>query len=169
MFKTNAQQIPTPANRAEWLKLRQIGIGGSDVAALLGISKWRTPLDVYRSKVEEPEEVDNASMEWGRRLEPVIRQKYADTVGMMVQVPEVMFRHPLHPYTQALLSAIPIPDPDIKMDREILRGELSSPINMGEGCRFAKRCPYARPECEKPLKETEVSPGHYVSCHLVDK
>ena len=92
-------------------------------------------------------------------------------LGQLVEraKPQELFDHPLHPYTQALLSAIPIPDPDIKMDREILRGELSSPINMGEGCRFAKRCPYARPECEKPLKETEVSPGHYVSCHLVDK
>lgn len=106
MFKTNAQQIPLPATQAEWLKLRQIGIGGSDVAALLGISKWRTPLDVYRSKVEEPEEFDNASMEWGRRLEPVIRQKYADTVGMAVQVPEFMFRHPDHPFMIADVDGI---------------------------------------------------------------
>ena len=103
---TNAIQIPLPRTRAEWLKLRQIGIGGSDVAALLGISKWRTPLDVYRSKVEEPEEFDNASMEWGRRLEPVIRQKYADTVGMAVQVPEFTFRHPDHPFMIADVDGI---------------------------------------------------------------
>ena len=56
---TDANKIILPTTRAEWLKLRQIGIGGSDVAALLGLSKWRTPLDVYNSKVEEPVEVDN--------------------------------------------------------------------------------------------------------------
>ena len=91
---TNAIQIPLPNTRAEWLKLRQIGIGGSDVAVLLGLSKWRTPLDVYNSKIEAPEESDNASMEWGRRLEPVIREKYAEAVGTEVTIPPFMFQHP---------------------------------------------------------------------------
>ena len=61
-------------------------------------------------------------------------------LGQLVEraKPDELFEHPLHPYTQALLSAIPIPDPTIKMEREILNGELSSPINMGDGCRFAK-------------------------------
>ena len=80
-----------------------------------------------------------------------------------------LFRNPVHPYTQALLSAIPIPDPTIKMEREILNGELSSPINMGDGCRFAKRCPKATPECTRPIREVEASPGHFVSCHLLCK
>ena len=83
--------------------------------------------------------------------------------------PDELFEHPLHPYTQALLSAIPIPDPTIKMEREILNGELSSPINMGDGCRFAKRCPKATPECTRPIREVEASPGPFVSCHLLCK
>lgn len=90
-------------------------------------------------------------------------------LGQLVEraKPDELFRNPLHPYTQALLSAIPIPDPELPMNREILKGEISSPINMGEGCRFAKRCPHARPECGRPIEEIEVTPGHYVSCHLL--
>ena len=90
-------------------------------------------------------------------------------LGQLVEraKPDELFEHPMHPYTQALLSAIPIPDPTIKMEREILNGELSSPINMGEGCRFAKRCPRATPECGRPIHEIEASPGHFVSCHLL--
>ena len=103
---TNAIQIPLPSTRAEWLKLRQMGIGGSDVAALLGLSKWRTPLDVYNSKIEEPEETDNASMEWGRRLEPVIREKYAEAVGMEVTIPPFMFQHPEHTFMIADVDGI---------------------------------------------------------------
>ena len=92
-------------------------------------------------------------------------------LGQLVEraKPDELFEHPLHPYTQALLSAIPIPDPTIKMEREILNGELSSPINMGDGCRFAKRCPNATPECTRPIREVEASPGHFVSCHLLCK
>lgn len=93
-------------------------------------------------------------------------------LGQMVEfgTPDQIFGNPMHPYTKALLSAIPIPDPDIKMDRIQLKGELVSPINVGPGCRFAKRCVYAREECTKmssPLKEVE--PGHYVACHLHSK
>ena len=92
-------------------------------------------------------------------------------LGQLVEraKPDELFEHPLHPYTQALLSAIPIPDPTIKMEREILNGELSSPINMGDGCRFAKRCPKATPECTRPIREVEASPGQFVSCHLLCK
>lgn len=78
--------------------------------------------------------------------------------------PEELFKNPTHPYTQALLSAIPIPSPDIKMDRVVLKGEISSPINMGAGCRFAKRCAYARPECMEPQTERQIAEGHYVTC-----
>ena len=82
----------------------------------------------------------------------------------------VLFGNPLHPYTQALLSAIPIPDPDIHQSNNILRGELSSPINMGNTCRFAKRCPKATAECsEQKVTEKEVEPGHFVSCNLLYK
>ena len=78
-----------------------------------------------------------------------------------------LFQNPVHPYTKALLSAIPVPDPDYKVKRILLEGELSSPINPEPGCRFAKRCPYARPECKLadiPLQEVEK--GHFVSCIL---
>ena len=90
-------------------------------------------------------------------------------LGQMVELaePKELFSNPQHPYTKSLLSAIPIPDPDQKMDCVVLKGELSSPINVPEGCRFAKRCIYATPECEsKKVEMKEISPGHFVSCHL---
>lgn len=78
-----------------------------------------------------------------------------------------IFSNPVHPYTQALLSAVPIPDPDYKPNRILLKGELASPINPAPGCRFAKRCPYAKPECVgAPIETKEVKPGHFVSCIL---
>ena len=76
-----------------------------------------------------------------------------------------LFKNPTHPYTKALLSAIPIPDVDYKQDRVLLKGELSSPINPKPGCRFAVRCNYARPECSQTNPELkEISPGHFVAC-----
>ena len=90
-------------------------------------------------------------------------------LGQIVETapPDEIFAHPMHPYTQALLSAIPIPDPDIQMKRVILQGELTSPINPGVGCRFAKRCIYARPECsQQAVTLREVSPGHQVACPI---
>lgn len=91
----------------EWLKERQSGIGGSDVAAILGLSKWRTPLDVYNSKVGEvSDEGDNASMEWGRRLEPVIRQAYSDKTGRAVECPGHLFRSGDHPFMIANVDGL---------------------------------------------------------------
>lgn len=79
-----------------------------------------------------------------------------------------LFKNPVHPYTKALMSAIPIADPDLKMDRIILQGELTSPINVQPGCRFAKRCIYAKPECAtQSINLVEVEPEHFVACHLV--
>jgi len=79
-----------------------------------------------------------------------------------------LFKNPMHPYTKALLSAIPTPDPDLKMDRVILQGELTSPINVQPGCRFAKRCIYVKPECAtQSVNLAEVEPDHFVACHLV--
>lgn len=78
---------------------------------------------------------------------------------------ESIFRNPAHPYTRALLSAIPIPDPDILQKEVILRGELCSPINVGNGCRFAKRCPEVKDECfAGDLSAVEIEHGHFVSC-----
>ena len=77
---------------------------------------------------------------------------------------EELFRNPLHPYTQALLSAIPSIDIDKPWKRVLLEGELSSPINPKPGCRFASRCMYATEECRKAQTLQEVSPGHQVAC-----
>ena len=81
-----------------------------------------------------------------------------------------LFEKPVHPYTRALLSAIPIPDPDVKVERVVLQGELTSPVNPGSGCRFAKRCIYAKPECmQKTPEMKEIEPDHFVSCHFADE
>lgn len=100
----------TSEERLEWLKNRQTGIGGSDVAAILGLSKWKTPLDVYNDKIaEKPIEESNPSIEWGNRLEPVIRQKYADETGLTVTIPNQTFRHPEHSFMIANVDGL-LPD-----------------------------------------------------------
>ena len=78
-----------------------------------------------------------------------------------------LFTNPTHPYTKALLSAIPTLNPDQKVERVVLKGELTSPINPAPGCRFAKRCAYATPECFSVSPSLrEIAPDHFVSCHL---
>lgn len=81
---------------------------------------------------------------------------------------EDMFLNRLHPYTKALLAAVPIPEVRAKKERKLIKGELSSPINPKPGCRFAARCPHAQSICfeQSPAME-EVMPEHYVSCHFV--
>ncbi|MDH5606731.1 MAG: dipeptide ABC transporter ATP-binding protein [Anaerolineae bacterium] len=82
---------------------------------------------------------------------------------------EALFRNPLHPYTQALMSAIPIPDPTLKRDRIILKGDVPSPLNPPSGCRFHPRCPVAVDRCsfEEPAYK-QVSQDHWTACWLVD-
>lgn len=78
-----------------------------------------------------------------------------------------LFEEPLHPYTKALLSAVPVPNPRIKRDRIILTGDIPSPSNPPSGCTFHTRCPFAMEECKKVVPQLkEISNGHYVSCHL---
>ena len=79
---------------------------------------------------------------------------------------EELFANPMHPYTKALLAAIPLPDPARRnQEREIIRGEVTSPIDPPPGCRFAVRCPFATEECRhKPVELKEVSPGHFLAC-----
>lgn len=80
---------------------------------------------------------------------------------------EQLFAHPTHPYTKALLSAIPVPRLGAKRERILLKGEITSPINPKPGCRFAPRCEYANDSCFKETPElAETEPGHFVSCHL---
>lgn len=80
-----------------------------------------------------------------------------------------LFKEPLHPYTKALLSAVPVPNPEIKMNRIILEGDVPSPANPPSGCKFHTRCKYCMGVCkEVEPKENWVSDDHYVKCHLYD-
>ena len=80
---------------------------------------------------------------------------------------EELFAHPEHPYTKALLNAIPIASLKYRKKLEIIKGEVTSPINPKPGCRFADRCPYATDRCrEDGLKLKEITPGHFVACRL---
>jgi oligopeptide/dipeptide ABC transporter ATP-binding protein len=81
-----------------------------------------------------------------------------------------LFDHPVHPYTRALMSAVPIPDPKRKTNIIVLPGEVPSPINPPSGCRFHPRCQYATSKCsqEKPFL-ISLDVGHYVSCHYYNK
>ena len=81
-----------------------------------------------------------------------------------------LFRHPLHPYTKGLLSAIPVPSIDRKRKRIIMTGEIASPIDPRPCCRFAGRCPYARDRCREEAPEIrEPVPGHLVACHRAEE
>ena len=100
----------------------------------------------------------------------------SDTVGVMYLGSMVefadkkeIFSNPLHPYTKALFSAIPVPDPTVKMDRIILEGSIPSPANPPTGCKFHTRCPQVMDICKTVNpKETDIK-GHLVSCHLYNK
>ena len=93
-------------------------------------------------------------------------------VGQLVEMAntEALFTSPKHPYTEALLSAVPTTDPEIKMDRIILPGEVANPAAPPSGCYFHPRCRYAQEICktDKP-PWTEVQPGHYAACHFADE
>ena len=91
-------------------------------------------------------------------------------LGSMVELADKdeLFDNPLHPYTKALLSAIPIPDPTIKRERIILTGDIPSPANPPKGCKFHTRCPYATDKCKEEAPEyREIKEGHFVACHRV--
>ena len=80
-----------------------------------------------------------------------------------------LFAHKLHPYTQALTSAIPIPNPHLNKERIVLQGNVPNPANPPSGCPFHERCAHCMGICKEEAPAfREVSPGHYVSCHLYD-
>jgi oligopeptide transport system ATP-binding protein len=100
----------------------------------------------------------------------------SDRIGVMylgklveVTTSDMLYAKPLHPYTESLLSAIPIPDPEVERKREriILEGEVPSPMNPPSGCPFRTRCPKAMPQCAESMPAMkEVEPGHFTACHL---
>jgi oligopeptide/dipeptide ABC transporter ATP-binding protein len=97
----------------------------------------------------------------------------SDTIGVMYlgRIVEIspkreLFKGPLHPYTQALFSAIPIPDPEKKRDRIILGGDVPSPTNPPKGCGFRPRCLRARETCDDQPEMREVSKNHFVACYM---
>jgi len=82
---------------------------------------------------------------------------------------EELFGHPKHPYTEALMSAVPVPDPDYNMERILLEGDVPSPVNPPSGCYFHPRCRYAQEICktEEPIYR-DLGNEHFVKCHFAD-
>lgn len=93
-------------------------------------------------------------------------------LGKMVELApsENLYHEPLHPYTQALLSAVPVPDPKFEREQIYLKGDIPSPANPPTGCTFHTRCPVAKDICKVQVPQfLEAKPGHYVACHLVNE
>jgi len=92
-------------------------------------------------------------------------------LGKIVEYAEkrTLFTQPKHPYTEALLSAVPVPNPKLRREKRLLQGDVPSPINPPPGCTFHTRCPYAMDRCRQEIPVLkEIAPGHGVSCHLVN-
>ncbi|MBP1933916.1 ABC transporter ATP-binding protein [Ammoniphilus resinae] len=93
-------------------------------------------------------------------------------LGRLIELAEkkILYQYPRHPYTQALLSSVPFPDPDYKKERIILQGDVPSPANVPQGCAFHTRCSLVMERCKTQRPELKESgPGHFVACHLYDK
>ena len=93
-------------------------------------------------------------------------------LGRVVEIPDKkqIYENPVHPYTKALLSAIPMPDPEVKRERIILQGDVPNPADPPSGCHFHKRCPYAKKECSETVPPfVTVEPGHQVLCWLAEE
>ena len=90
-------------------------------------------------------------------------------LGRVVEIApaDALYENPRHPYTEALLSAVPIPDPQVKRHRMVLQGEVPNPIHPPSGCHFHPRCPLAEPRCKVEVPQLRQStPGHWTACHV---
>ena len=90
-------------------------------------------------------------------------------LGRIVEIADkkALFQETLHPYTKALIRAIPVPDPEVRTEMKLLEGELPSPINPPSGCPFRLRCEHVGKVCSEVVPRLEeISPGHFVACHL---
>ncbi|HEX9446084.1 MAG TPA: ABC transporter ATP-binding protein, partial [Candidatus Binatia bacterium] len=89
-------------------------------------------------------------------------------LGKIVEIApsETIYRDAKHPYTRALLSAVPLPDPELKKERVALEGDVPSPVNPPAGCSFHPRCPFREDVCDKVEPELQFADGHGVSCHV---
>jgi putative phage-type endonuclease len=107
-IKTKLAERGVGMNHLKWLEERRKGIGGSDAAVVLGLSKWKTPYQLFVEKTEGAEDFDSPAMEWGRRLEPVVRQKYADETGNQVFIPKEteILVHPVYDFMLANLDGV---------------------------------------------------------------
>ncbi len=93
-------------------------------------------------------------------------------LGRMAEIGplKAVYRTPIHPYTRALLEAVPVPDPRYRRTTAMPKGEIPNPINPPSGCRFHPRCPFAQPDCSDAEPELrELAPGHFVACHYAEK
>lgn len=90
--------LPKPADRQKWLAERRKGVGGSDAAAAIGLSKWMTPLELWLDKRGELIREETSSMRWGITLEPIVRQEYCNQTGAEVLVPEAIYQHSQHAF-----------------------------------------------------------------------
>lgn len=102
--------------------------------------------------------------------DPMISRVAVMYLGKLVEVADsaILYKEPFHPYTKALLSAIPIPDPEVRREKIVLWREIPSPIDPPLGCRFHTRCPYVMSCCreEEPVLRDRGDGGHLVACHL---
>src|SRR5947207_9939172 len=104
-------------------------------------------------------------------VEHISRRVMVMYLGKIVELAEAksIIRAPKHPYTQALISAVPVVDPDSKRQRIILPGDVPSPIEPPPGCPFHPRCPVAVERCRSEIPSLrEIAPGHYAACHLAE-
>jgi oligopeptide/dipeptide ABC transporter ATP-binding protein len=104
-----------------------------------------------------------------RHISDRIAVMYLGKIVEMAET-ETLFTSPKHPYTEALLSAVPVPDPEFHRERIILKGDVPSPVNPPAGCRFHPRCPYAQAICSQQVPGlTDVGGGHFASCHFAQE